>query len=65
MLNPHSLANINLVPIVSVPAEALNHKIYFFSGRDFAEAIAEEGKSFHGVLHKMTAEDMIILDHIE
>ena len=30
-----------------------------------AEAIPEEGASFHGVLHKMTATDMAALDKIE
>ncbi len=30
MLNPNSLANSSLSPLVSVPGEALDHKIYFF-----------------------------------
>lgn len=65
MLNPNSMANRNLSPLISLPGEALDHKIYFFGTSGFAEAVPEAGSSFHGVLHKMTDEDMKVLDSIE
>ena len=65
MLNPISLANRNLSPLVSIPGEALDHKIYFFGSSGYAEAVPETGSSFHGILHKMTDEDMKVLDSIE
>jgi hypothetical protein len=54
MLNHNSLANRNLSPLLSLPGEALDHKIYFFGTSGFAEAVPEVGSTFHGVLHKMT-----------
>lgn len=65
MMNPVSLANRGLYPEESMPAELLDHKIYFFGSMGMAEAIPAEGKSFHGVLHKMTLEQMTALDKIE
>ena len=65
MLNPNSLANRDLSPLVSIPGEALDHKIYFFGSSGYAEAIPDVGSSFHGVLHKMTTENMKVLDSIE
>jgi hypothetical protein len=58
MLNPNSLANRDLSPLVSIPGEALDHKIYFFGSSGYAEAIPAAGSSFHGVLHKMTVANM-------
>ncbi len=43
MINPNSLANRSLSPLVSVPGEALDHKIYFFGSSGFAEAIPAVG----------------------
>jgi len=64
MINPISMAGRNLHPITSVAAEILDHSLYFY-GTSMAEAIPEEGSSFHGVLHKMTLGDQKFLDGIE
>ena len=65
MMNPISLSNRKLVPKESKPAELLDHRLYFFGSLGMAEAIADEGYSFHGVLHKMDEATMAELDKIE
>ena len=65
MTNPVSLETRNLEPFVSIPGEALDYKLYFYGNQGMAEAIPEVGKSFHGVLHKMSPENMVILDKME
>ena len=65
MLNPVSLANRKIFPLESRPAELLNHNIHFFGSIGVAEAVVEEGASFHGVLHKVDADTMAKLDKIE
>jgi AIG2-like family len=65
MTNPVSLETRKLSPYVSIPGEALDYKLYFYGGQGMAEALPEEGKSFHGVLHKMSPENMVILDKME
>lgn len=65
MMNPISLANRNIVPLESKPAELLDHRLYFFGTLGMAEAIADEGYSFHGVLHKVDPKTMAELDKIE
>ena len=65
MMNPISLNNRGLFPTVSKPAEILDFEITFFGGEGFACAEIAPGKSFHGVLHLCTAEEMKILDSIE
>jgi len=42
-MNPVSLKNREIEPIESIPAEILDHKIYFFGDSGFAEAIEEKG----------------------
>ena len=53
MTNPVSLETRNLNPYISVPGEALDYKLYFYGSMGMAEAVPEEGKSFHGVLHML------------
>lgn len=65
MINPISMSGRGLHPLSSVAAEILNYKIHFYGASGMAEAIPEQGASFHGVLHKMTAEDQQFLDGIE
>ena len=65
MLNPISMASRGLHPIESFPAEILDYKIYFWGPKGYAEAISETGKSFHGVLHKLPAEQQVLLDKME
>jgi len=65
MLNPVSLANRKIFPLESRPAELLDHNIHFFGSIGVAEAVVEEGASFHGVLHKLDAPTMAKLDKIE
>jgi len=43
----------------------IDYKLLFFGPSGVAGAVAEEGKSFHGVLHKMTKDDKKKLDIIE
>ena len=53
MTNNISLESRNLFPLVSIPGEALDYKLYFYGSQGMAEALPELGSSFHGVLHKM------------
>ena len=48
-----------------MPAEIIDYKLYFFGIMGMAEAVPEEGQSFHGVLHKINKDQMVILDQIE
>ncbi len=45
-----------------MPAEIIDYKLYFFGIMGMAEAVPEEGQSFHGVLHKLNKDQMVILD---
>jgi hypothetical protein len=65
MCNPISITNRELHAIESFPAEVMDHELHFFGSSGVAGAVAKEGKSFHGVLHKMTKDDKIKLDKIE
>ena len=64
-MNPTSLGFRNIFPIESFPGEILDYKIKFFGAGGMAEAFPEEGQSFHGVVHKMSKEQMELLDSIE
>ena len=48
----------------SHPAECLDFELAF-GGYGMAVALPGEGKSFHGVLHKITETEMKALDEIE
>lgn len=65
MMNPISLRCRNLYPRESYPAIIFDFYLHFFGSMGFAEAVLEVGRSFHGVVHKMTASDMLELDKIE
>ncbi len=65
MVNPVSLRNRNIFPLESRPAELLDHNIHFFGSIGVAEAVVEQGASFHGVLHQLDAATMEQLDTIE
>merc|ERR1711871_107360 len=69
MMNKVSLSGRDLHPLESWPAEILDHELQFHGiskGNDaMATAVPAEGKSFHGVLFRMTDEDMAKLDEIE
>ena len=61
MMNPISIGN-RIETIESKPAELLDYKLYFFGNLGMAEAIPEEGMSFHGVAHRVTPDQMARLD---
>lgn len=65
MCNPTSLANRDLHPKESQPAEVLDYKLHFFGSSGMADAVPAKGESFHGVLHKMPASDQEKLNKIE
>lgn len=65
MMHPVSIRNRGIYPISSEPAELLDHRIGFFTTQGYAEAIAEQNSSFHGVVHHLTREAMEKLDKIE
>ena len=64
-MNKVSLNSRGIFPAESNPAEIQDYDLIFFGGAGMACAEAKEGKSFHGVLHKVTEEEMRILDGIE
>merc|ERR1712157_718678 len=65
MCNPTSITNRELTAIESFPAEVIDYRLEFFGPSGVAGAVPEKGKTFHGVLHKMTASDKNKLDVIE
>lgn len=65
MMNKVSLNGRGLYAIESKPAEIQDHELIFYGPMGIAAAIPAEGKTFHGVLHKLTKEDMARLDQIE
>jgi AIG2-like family len=65
MMNPISVSNRRLKPVASLPAELLDYRLGFFTAQGFGEALLEPGASFHGVVHRLTPDEMEILDSIE
>ena len=65
MMNKVSLNSREIFPVESKPAEILDFDLIFFGGSGMACAEVKEGKSFHGVLHKLVEKEMKVLDGIE
>ena len=65
MINNVGLNARGIVPKKSIPAEILDFELIFFSSNGVACALQKPGKSFHGVLHLCTDEEMKTLDKIE
>ena len=69
MMNKVSLAGRDLHPLDSWPGELLEHELLFQAGSKgsdaMATAAAAPGKTFHGVILKMSDADMVKLDAIE
>ncbi|CAB9500357.1 AIG2-like family [Seminavis robusta] len=65
MMLPHSYDNRHFYPQKSHPGELFDFRLGFFSSQGFAEAIPSPGDSLHGVMHRVTAEQMRELDKIE
>ena len=65
MMNKTSITNRKVIPLESFPAEALDHILEFGGGMGMGIATPMPGKSFHGVLHKVSGEHMKILDGFE
>jgi len=65
MMNNISLSGRSLNPIESKPAIIIDYKLIFMGRGGMAAAVHDEGSSFHGVLHLMSSDNMIILDKIE
>ena len=69
MMNPTSLRGRKLEPLSSRPAELLGFKLCFVFPKGMGSAASVDDdpscRGFHGVLHKMSAEQMKVLDKIE
>ena len=65
MMNQVSINVRGVFPKESLPAEILDYQLIFFGAGGMACALANKGKSFHGVLHKCTEKEMDILDKME
>ena len=65
MMNPVSLNNRGIFPKDSLPAEINDYELIFYGPSGIAAAKPSIGKSFHGVLHKCTPEEMAELDRVE
>ena len=65
MCHMMSWRNRGLTPLSSQPAEVFNFKLIFTGDGGWAEASRDEGSSFHGVLHTVTASDLAKLDEVE
>jgi len=53
-MNPVSINSRGVFPEESLPAELLDYEITFFGNLGMACAEPAKGKSFHGVLHKVS-----------
>ena len=65
MMNKTSINARGIYPVESLPAEILDYELIFFGKMGFACSQQCKGKSFHGVLHKCTEDEMKELDKIE
>ena len=65
MMNFTSITNRGVYPKESMPAEVQDYELIFIGGLGMGAANPCPGKSFHGVLHKLSANHMKILDTIE
>lgn len=65
MMNKVSINSRDIFPSESKPAEIQDFKLIFFGPQGAAMAEAVPGESFHGVLHKCTEKEMLVLDKIE
>ena len=65
MMNKISITNRGCFPLDSKPAEIQDYELIWFGPMGMACAQPAAGKSFHGVLHKLTEEHMQKLDKVE
>jgi hypothetical protein len=65
MMNPISLKNRGIFPKKSMPAEVQDFELTFFGKMGMACADVAPGKSFHGVLHLCSEDEMKSLDALE
>ena len=64
-MNPISLSHRKIQPLASRPAVILGFRLRFFSPMGFAEAVRDAGSQFHGVVHDLTEDQMVLLDEVE
>ena len=64
-MHPGSCHKRQFYPLSSQPAELLDYYLHFFSTMGIAEAVFQKGTSMHGVLHRVTTEQMNQLDVME
>lgn len=65
MCNPTSLKLRGITPIESYPAILRGWRIVFDGTAGMANVMEDSNASFHGVLHRITHDEMIVLDKIE
>lgn len=65
MMNFTSITNRGVFPKESIPAEVQDYELIFIGSLGMGAANPCEGKSFHGVLHKVSVNHMKMLDEIE
>ena len=65
MCNPTSLKLRGITPVESYPAILRGWRIVFDGVAGMANVMQDENASFHGVLHRITHDEMIVLDKIE
>ena len=64
MMNMTSINNREIFPAESYPAVCLDYCLVW-AGGGMANAFPVDGESFHGVVHKITEDEMLALDKIE
>mmetsp|Transcript_5922 Transcript_5922/g.8372 ORF Transcript_5922/g.8372 Transcript_5922/m.8372 type:complete len:288 (-) Transcript_5922:37-900(-) len=65
MMNKTSLKLRGIHPIESKPAELIDYELFFFYPNGMAEAVPKKGSTFHGVVHKISEDEMLKLDKLE
>lgn len=65
MINPTSMSLRNLKPLSSKPAVLTDFSLKFMGVSGMAFAVPAAGEHIDGVVHTMTAEDMVALDKLE
>eukprot|EP00164_Ancoracysta_twista_P000114 GFYU01000165.1.p1 GENE.GFYU01000165.1~~GFYU01000165.1.p1 ORF type:complete len:154 (-),score=37.91 GFYU01000165.1:109-570(-) len=65
MMNPDKFKVRNLTPLESHPVRCVEFERRFWGRYGMAEVREKEGAEFHAVVHRMTKEEMAILDNME
>ena len=65
MMNPEKFVARKITPLESFPVICMDFERRFWGKYGMAEVREKPGATFHAVLHRMSAQDMAVLDEME